>query len=269
MAKVSPPEAAPTMIIPQGTDIQVDVHGQLSIRTPGNLVIQSSGHYATLESMNGSIRIEPHARVEAVNVRCAKTCYIEGSLTAWKVVAEAIQLEDAAKANIVLQEAGRLEIGSEARMVGNFRSENELFLLFSRFADQLRAMPFFADRPAPAELPGRQEVIVESEVEVAVEEAEVARVREAPVIAAQEPGAKGELPDPLFFSLVILEREYGRPTYGPTSQRVIEELIKLLREPDLDTLRLTYRTLFGRIAEPGKDVQRVLGLIHGYFQAHR
>ena len=79
-------EKAPTMIIPEGTDIQVDVHGQLSIRTPGNLVIQHSGHYSTLESMNGSIRIEPQADVEAVNVRCAGTCFVEGTLTAWKVM---------------------------------------------------------------------------------------------------------------------------------------------------------------------------------------
>jgi hypothetical protein len=258
------------MIIPQGTDIQVDVHGQLSIRTPGNLVIQNSGHYATLESMQGSIRIESDAKVEAVDVRCAKTCYVEGSLTAWKVVAEAIHLEDTAKANIVLQEAKRLEVGSDARLVGNFNSENELFLLFSRFADQLRAMPLFAERPAPAELPGRSELVVEEEGvdEIVVEEEEPTAAEQVAGTSTVEAG-EGPLPDPLFFSLVILEREFGRPNYGPTSQRVLEELIKLLREPDLDTLRLTYRTLFGRIVEPGKDVQRVLELIHGYFQEHR
>ena len=32
----------PTMIIPKGTDISVNENGQLSIRTPGNLVIQNS-----------------------------------------------------------------------------------------------------------------------------------------------------------------------------------------------------------------------------------
>ena len=123
---------SPTMIIPQGTDIQVDVHGQLSIRTPGNLVIQNSGHYANLESVNGSIRIESNADVEAVSVRCAETCFVEGTLTAWRVTARAIHLEDAAKANIVLQETERLEVGSNARLVGNFSSEKELFYLFSR-----------------------------------------------------------------------------------------------------------------------------------------
>ena len=76
----------------------------------------------------------------------------------------------------------------------------------------------------------------------------------------------GGLPDPLFFSQVILEREFTRPSYGPTSQRAIEEIVKLLRETDLETLRLTYRTLFGRIVEPGKDVQRVYDLVDGHFR---
>ena len=35
----------PTMIIPSGTDIEVDVHGQLNISTPGNLVIENSGNF--------------------------------------------------------------------------------------------------------------------------------------------------------------------------------------------------------------------------------
>ena len=70
----------------------------------------------------------------------------------------------------------------------------------------------------------------------------------------------------MFFSLVILEREFTRPSYGPTSQRAIEELVKLLRERDLETLRLTYSTLFGRIIEPGKDAQRVHELIEEHFR---
>ena len=43
----------PTMIIPRGTEIRVNQHGQLSIKTPGNLVIQNSGLYSELESTNG------------------------------------------------------------------------------------------------------------------------------------------------------------------------------------------------------------------------
>ena len=46
----------PTMIIPRGTEIRVNTHGQLSIKTPGNLVIQNSGVYS---------EIVPFHRVEA------------------------------------------------------------------------------------------------------------------------------------------------------------------------------------------------------------
>jgi len=61
----------PTMIIPNGTDVSVNEHGQLSIRTPGNLVIQNSGVYSVIESGNGSVRIDPGVTVEAVSVQSA------------------------------------------------------------------------------------------------------------------------------------------------------------------------------------------------------
>ncbi len=141
-------EDSPTMIIPSGTEIQIDVHGQLSVRAPGNLVIQNSGHYGEIESVRGSIRIESNAEVEAVSVRCADTCYVQGSLTSWKVKAKSIHLEEKAQARIVLQETEGIEIGKNAQLVGNFSSEKELFLLFSRFAHQLRSLPFYFDSKA-------------------------------------------------------------------------------------------------------------------------
>jgi hypothetical protein len=55
----------PTMIIQKGTEIRINAQGQLSIKTPGNLVIQNSGTYAELESTNGSIRIDDNVNVEA------------------------------------------------------------------------------------------------------------------------------------------------------------------------------------------------------------
>ncbi len=265
--KITMPHKSPTMIIPQGTDIRVDDHGQLSIRTPGNLVIQNSGHYATIESTGGSIRIESDADVEAVNVRCAETCFVAGHLTAWKVEAKSVHLEDTARANIVLQETERLQIGSDARLTGNFGSEKELFLLLSRFAHELRALPLFSERKgAPGEL------VIESAPEYLLaggDEHGPVEDDSGAVPVTRPAAGVHELPDPLFFSLVILEREFGRPGYGPSSRRVIEELIKLLRERDLDTLGLTYHSLFGRIVEPGKDVQRVFELIQGFFQNER
>lgn len=288
-------EKAPTMIIPSGTDIHVDVHGQLSIRTPGNLVIQDSGSFSTLESVNGSIRIESHAEVEAVTVRCAETCYVEGSLTAWRVKAQSIQLEEAAKANIVFQEAERLEVGQNARLVGNFSTEKELFLLFSRFANELRSLPLFSERKkVPGGTEGENDQSPERLLaDVASVSSEVIEatgtdsprtadsdgdgVQSATSVVVEPPEATpmpapsgasktdDPLPDPLFYSLVILEREYTRPSYGPTAQRAIEEIVKLLRDRDLETLGLTYQTLFGRIVEPGRDVERVHELLDRHF----
>ncbi len=249
----APTDNVPTMIIPPGTDVEVDGHGQLSIRTPGNLVIQDSGHYGTIESRNGSIRIDSGADVEAVDVRCAETCYIEGSLTAWKVAARAIQLEENARASIVLQETEELQIGRQARLVGNFTSEKELFLLFSRFSRQLRALPLFSEQKRSEELGDGEGP------DLLLEAASGSEPR--PMNPEASPR---ELPDPLFFALVLLEREFSMSAYGPTSKRAIEELIKLLQVRDLETLRLTYQTLFNRVVEPGRDVDRAHELIRDF-----
>lgn len=277
MSRTADDEAAPTMIIPRGTEIEVDAHGQLSIRAPGNLVIQNSGSYGTIESEKGSIRIDHNVEVEAVSVRCAEACFVQGRLTAWKVEAQSLQVEETAQAQVVLQETERLEIGRDARVVGNFGSEKELFLLFSRFAQQVRSLPFYFDRksPPPAELvAGGENGTPEEEVEVREEalgeepEEDVVLEAEAEEGGEEEeeaPARREDLPEPLFFALVLLERDAGREGYGPTSQRVLEELIDLLQERDLDTLRHTYRTLFGRILEPREDVQRARELVGSYY----
>jgi hypothetical protein len=109
----------PTMIIPRGTDIRVNDRGQLSIKTPGNLVIQNSGIYSELESTNGSIRIEENVVVEAVSIKAAQACFIQGTVTAWRVHAKRITLEDRAKAFIMLQESDSLELSKSSRLVGN------------------------------------------------------------------------------------------------------------------------------------------------------
>ncbi len=95
----------PTMIIPQGTEIAVNEQGQLSIRTPGNLVIQNSGVYSVIESGSGSVRIDPNVQVEAISVEAADSCFVAGELTAWRVHADKIILEKGAQANIMLQES--------------------------------------------------------------------------------------------------------------------------------------------------------------------
>ena len=150
----------PTMIIPNGTDVSVNEHGQLSIRTPGNLVIQNSGVYSVIESGSGSVRIDPDVKVEAVSVQAADSCFVAGQLTAWRVRARTITLERGAQANIMLQESESLELDGNARLVGNFSSEKELYLMLGRFSRELRDLPngIFAGDEAGARdsLPGRQ-----------------------------------------------------------------------------------------------------------------
>ncbi len=263
-------ETSPTMIIPSGTEIQIDVHGQLSVRTPGNLVIQNSGHYGEIESVEGSIRIESNAEVEAVSVRCAQTCYVQGSLTSWKVKARTIHLEEKAQARIVLQETEGIEIGKNAHLVGNFSSEKELFLLFSRFAQQLRSLPFYFDRKeGPPQLSNSGPPVVAEEkgpLPAGFPEAEAPERVNVSALSSRVLEAGEELPDQLFFALVLLEREAKNEAYGTTSVRVIEELVKLLKDRDLDTLQHTFRTLFGRVVEPGDDVRRAHEMIASYFK---
>lgn len=256
MSRTTLEEAAPTLIIPRGTRIEVDPDGLLSIHAPGNVVVQNSGKYGTLESLGGSIRIDRGVEVEAATVRCAQTCYVQGHLTAWRVNARSLHLEDGARAHVVLQETQRLEIGRDARLVGNFSSEKELMGLFSRFANQVRSLPFFFEkRSGPVSLPRNLDDTIVLE----------ARPAPAPPPPPPPEAAFEELPEPLVFALVLLEREAETRIHPAASQRALDGLIKLLQQQDLETLRATWRTLFGRIAEPRQDVQRAQELVEEYF----
>lgn len=253
MSRSSVEEIAPTMIIPRGLRIEIDPEGQLSIHAPGNLVVQNSGKYGILESLGGSIRIERGVEVEAITVRCPDTCYVQGFLTAWKVNARSLHLEESARAHVVLQETERLEIGRDARLVGNFSSERELVGLFSRFANQVRSLPFLFEKkpaaPSLPEMPASQEKVVQG-------------LQFPPPPPEPSPA---ELPEELLFALVLLERESERQIHPGASQRALDELIKLLQQQDLETLGLTYKTLFGRIAEPREDVERAHQLVRQHF----
>lgn len=244
------------MIVPRGAEISLDAQGQLSIRTPGNLVLQASGSYGVLESQHGSIRIEPGAEIEAVIVRSADACVIAGSLTAWKVEARSIQLEDEARAQIVLQETEELEVGHDARLVGNFGSEKELFLLFSRFARQLRALPLFAERRDAEEAPPFPP------------SAEAAAG--APRAAIPAAALPSELPVLLRGALELLEEDdagaaaSGAAANGP-GRRMAARIAELLRAGDLETLAATHRTLFGRITGPSERITRAAELVAAHF----
>jgi len=254
MSRATAEDLAPTMLIPKGTRIDVDDEGHLSIRAPGNLVVQNSGKYGVLESISGSIRIDRGAEVEVTTVRCADTCVVQGFLTAWKVIAKTLLLEDSARAHIVLQETQRLQIGRDARLVGNFASEKEIFGLFSRFAHQVRSLPHLFDRRS--------------------EQAELLAARDEPAPAdpttalsapSTEPPPLAELPEPLLLALVLLEGESERKIHVAAGQRALDEIIKLLQQQDLETLQHTWRILFGRIDEPRDQAKKARELVAEFF----
>ena len=243
---------APTMIIPRDTEIRVDEHGRLSICTPGNLVLQNSGSFAVLESQGGSVRIEPEVVVDAMEVRCADTCFVQGRLRTWKLKARQLHLEDGGLAEIVLQETEELKLSKNARLVGNFRSEEELYLLFSRFAPQLKELPFGLQAgTVPAELavggdPGPEEA-PESDLALGVLSSE------------------GELSDLLKEALSLLDEELVMERVPSGSSRILQEIVNLLRASDLEALRHTYQTLFGRIDSPTEDIVRSEEIIREHF----
>lgn len=230
----------PTMIIPRGTEIRVNHHGQLSIKTPGNLVIQNSGNYSEIESINGSIRIEENVNVEAVNVRAGQACFIQGSLTAWRVHAKRITLEDRAKAFIMLQESEHLELSRSARLVGNFASEKELYLMMGKFTPQLKELPGTVDMGSPAPL------------------AEPRTPRIAPVDEA----------DHLRAAQSLLEREVSRPDLTPPEAEAVREVLYGLRERNTQRMAL-YRDAFSELRNPSPAVRKATEHLDAWFAAQR
>jgi len=251
----------PTMIIPNGTDISVNEQGQLSIRTPGNLVIQNSGVYSVIESSSGSVRIDPEVRVEAVSVQAADSCFVAGELTAWRVRASRITLEKGAQANIMLQESDTLELDRTARLVGNFASEKELYLMLGRFSRQLRDLPEGLT-PGPAEI----RKVTAGDGAAAVREPDAAAADDEPFVSPDgedEPprGRRQERQEVLSLVRVILDRELGRSSLDRAGRDAVEKLLELVRSEDLDGLAGSYRYLLSQVERPSDELGRVRELL--------
>ncbi len=234
----------PTMIIPRGTEIRVNQHGQLSIKTPGNLVIQNSGLYSELESTNGSIRIEENVTVEAVSIRAAQACFIQGTVTAWKVRARRITLEDKARAFIMLQESETLELSKTSRLVGNFANEKELFLMMGKFTAQLKELPGSVDMTAPTPL-------AES-------------VRPPQSIAAPPP--RDDAAEHLRAAQGLLEREVNRTDLAPAEAEALREVLYALRERNIPRIANVYRDAFSEVKAPSDAVRQALDHLDRYFR---
>jgi hypothetical protein len=233
----------PTMIIPKGTEIKINPQGQLSIRTAGNLVIQNSGNYSELESTSGSIRIEDNVNVEAISVRAAQSCYIQGTLTAWRVKAKRIALEDRAKAYIMLQESEQLELSKTSRLVGNFTNEKEIYLMLGKFTQQLKQLPGSVDMHDPD------------------------GGREPQAIAARPEG--GETPAPLRQAISLIEDELGRPDLDSKSGQALREIVHSIRERNYTVTAVIYRDAFGELNVSSEGLTRAYELIESHFRSQR
>jgi hypothetical protein len=243
----------PTMIIPHGTEIAVNEQGQLSIRTPGNLVIQNSGVYSVIESESGSVRIDPNVQVEAISVDAADSCFVAGELTAWRVHASKIILEKGAQANIMLQESETLELDRNARLVGNFASEKELYLMLGRFSRQLRELPegvFANDRRD--RLPERDAPKIGSSSETT----ERSAAKQAS--AELEPQQREEM---LALVKVIVGRELAGSKIDDDSRHALEELLGLVRSGNEKELGDAYAGLLERVEKPSDDLVKASAML--------
>ena len=240
----------PTMIIPRGTEIRVNASGQLSIKTPGNLVIQNSGTYSEIESTNGSIRIEENVTVEAVSIRAGQACFIQGTLTAWRVHAKRITLEERAKAFIMLQESEHLEMAKNARLVGNFSNEKELFFMMGKFSPQLKELPGAMDMASPNTL-------------------------ERPAPAAWIPASSQPVPPPqprdeggehLRLAQSLLEREIGRTDLAPAEAEALREVLYALRERNVTRVGGIFRGAFAELKSQSEGVRQAYDHLDRYFR---
>lgn len=269
----------PTMIIPDGTDIGVNEQGQLSIKTPGNLVIQNSGSYSIVESEAGSIRIDPEVKVEAISLQASDACYIAGTLTAWRVRAKKIILEKDAQAYIMLQEADSLDLERSARMVGNFASEKELYLMLGRFNRQLQELPELV--PPGGDPPRISEVSRQSAERppaIAEEMSGLKEDEEMPGFEEDEPfvapdgedeetlSARQERQEILSLVRVILERELGRRDRPQSAREPLERLLDRVREDESDRLEEDYEYLFSQIENPSVDIQNARNMLDRLFE---
>jgi len=242
------PDEFPTMIIPRGTEIRINNHGQLSIRTPGNLVIQNSGAYAEIESTNGSIRIEDNVSVEAVSIKAAESCFIQGTLTAWRVSARKISLEDTAKAHIMLRESDEIEISRNSRLVGNFASEKELFLLLGKFSRQLKELPGAVDAHEdhrPVSFDTKEQRKIDSD--------------------DTNPRPDLGLPEALAKAAALMDRELQRKDVDPGQLNAVREVSFALQDRDLPRVRMIYKAAFSELSVPSDRLQQAFELIDSYF----
>jgi hypothetical protein len=152
----------------------------------------------------------------------------------------------------MLQESESLELDRNARLVGNFSSEKELYLMLGRFSRELRDLPngIFAGDEAGARIPARM-----TEVGAA------AAPSEEPFVAPDgegepTPQRRQEQSEVISLVRVILEREIGRAGPEGSGREALERLLELIRSNDLEKLGEEYRYLISQVEAPTEELER-------------
>jgi hypothetical protein len=185
--------------------------------------------------------------VEAVSIRAAQACFIQGTVTAWKVRARRITLEDRARAFIMLQESETLELSKSSRLVGNFANEKELFLMMGKFTAQLRELPGSVDMASPTPL------------------AESVHSGAHSIPASSAP-ARDEGAEHLRSAQALLEREIVRTDLTPAETEAIREVLYALRERNLPRVANVYRDAFSEVKSPSDALRQALDHLDRYFR---
>jgi hypothetical protein len=172
-------------------------------------------------------------------------------LTAWRVRARTITLERGAQANIMLQESESLDLDRNARLVGNFASEKELYLMLGRFSRELRDLPtgVFADDDVAARIASGEASTAEESTADPHSAAPEPRDEASPTRRQEES-------EVLSLVRVILEREIARVGPEGVGREPLEKLLELIRTKNHDRLRESYRYLISQVESPTEELER-------------
>ena len=187
-----------------------------------------------------------------MSIRAGQACFIQGTLTAWKVHAKRIALEDRARAFIMLQESEHLELAKSARLVGNFANEKELYLMMGKFTPQLKELPGAVDMGTP--------------------HSTLAEGRPLPPMP-RIPTSPGGVPRPeedhLRAAQALLEREISRPDLPPGEAETVREVLYGLRERNTQRVNSIFREAFRELRSPSESIRRAQEHLERFFGSPR
>ncbi|HVR37619.1 MAG TPA: hypothetical protein VMU84_00875, partial [Thermoanaerobaculia bacterium] len=191
------------------------------------------------------IRIEENVTVEAVSIRAGQACFIQGTLTAWKVHAKRISLEDRARAFIMLQESEQLELARTARLVGNFANEKELFFMMGKFSPQLKELPGAVEMAPPPR--------------TTLSEGHPTPIPPPPPLRVED--------EHLRIAQMLLEREIARGELTASETEPLREVLYGLRERNYTRVGIVYCDAFAEVNTKSDALKQAFDHLDSYFKS--